>query len=171
MNSAGGGTDTDATDAPCSASSTASDAPAMPLFIDTGAFFAYYNDRDGHHDTARSVFQAIRTGELPYSPLYTTRFVLAELTTLLLYKVDHATATRALENIFEGSSFNIIRADPSAFADAREEFERYDDQEITLFDHLTGVLAAELDVAHVFAFDGDFRTLGFTVVPEDTGGP
>ena len=90
---------------------------------------------------------------------------------MLLYKVDHATATRALGNIFEGSSFNIIRADPSAFADAREEFERYDDQEITLVDHLTGVLAAELDVDHVFAFDGDFRTLGFTVVPEDTGGP
>ena len=171
MNSAGGGTDTHATDAPSSPPATASNAPAMPLFIDTGAFFAYHNDRDGHHDTARSVFQAIRSGELPYSPLYTTRFVLAELTTLLLYKVDHATATRALGNIFEASSFNIIRADPSAFADAREEFERYDDQEITLVDHLTGVLAVELDVDHVFAFDGDFRTLGFTVVPEDTGGP
>ena len=98
-------------------------------------------------------------------------FVLAELTTLLLYKVDHATARRALGNIFEGSSFNLIRADPSASADAREEFEGYDDQEITLADHLTGVLAAELDVDHVFAFDGDFRTLGFTVVPEDTGEP
>ena len=171
MNSAGGETDTDETDAPSSASATATDVRATPLFIDTGAFFAYYNDRDGNHDTARAVFQAIRTGELPYSPLYTTRFVLAELATLLLYEVDRATATRALGDIFEGSSFNIIRADPSAFADAREEFERYDDQGITLVDHLTGVLAAELDVDHVFAFDGDFRTLGFTVVPEDTGGP
>jgi predicted nucleic acid-binding protein len=171
MNSADGGTDTDATDGPSAASATAADVRATPLFIDTGAFFAYYNDRDEHHDTARAVFQAIRTGELPYSPLYTTRFVLAELATLLLYKVDHATATRALGNIFEGSSFNITRADPSAFADAREEFDQYDDQEITFVDHLTGVLAAELDVDHVFAFDDDFRTLGFTVVPEDTGGP
>jgi predicted nucleic acid-binding protein len=171
MNRARGGTHTDATDAPSSAPSTATDVHATPLFIDTGAFFAYYNDCDEHHDTARGVFQSIQTGELPYSPLYTTRFVLAELAALLLYKVDHATATRAIGNICEGSSFNIVRADPSAFADSREEFDRYDDQGITLVDHLTGVLAAERDIEHVFAFDGDFRTLGFTVVPADTGEP
>jgi predicted nucleic acid-binding protein len=108
---------------------------------------------------------------MTYWPSPASVFVLAEFTTLLLYKVDHATATRALGNIFEGSSFNLIRADPSAYADPREEFEGYDDQEIPLVDYLTGVLAAELDVNRVFAFDGGFRTLGFTVVPEDTGGP
>ena len=67
MNSAGGGTNTHAMDAPSSASATATDAPATPLFIDTGAFFPYYNDRDAHHDTARSVFQAMRTGELVHA--------------------------------------------------------------------------------------------------------
>lgn len=142
-----------------------------PLFIDTGAFFAYYNERDERHDTARTVFQSIRRGDRAYSPLYTTRFVLGELTTLLLYKVDHTTATRALEDIRGGSSFNIVRADPPAFTAACDEFARYDDQAITFVDHLTGVLAAERDVTHIFAFDGDFRTLGFNVVPEDTPEP
>lgn len=139
------------------------------LFIDTGAFFAYYNDRDEHHETARAVFEAIREGDLAYSPLYTTRFVLGELATLLLYKVGHGTATRALGDVLDAASFNVVRADPPAFADAREEFARYDDHEITLVDHLTGVLADERGVKRVFAFDSDFRTLGFTVVPEDTG--
>ncbi|EMA54866.1 type II toxin-antitoxin system VapC family toxin, partial [Halococcus thailandensis] len=88
MSSADTGTD------PTSASAV--DVRSDPLFIDTGAFFAYYNERDEHHETARAVFQAIRVGDLAYSPLYTTRFVLAELATLLLYKVDHATATQAL---------------------------------------------------------------------------
>lgn len=149
-----------------------SSAPVSePLFIDTGAYFAYYNERDERHDTAHAVFQSIRGGDLAYSPLYTTRFVLGELTTLLLYKVDHATATRALEDIRGGSSFNIVRADPPAFAAACDEFARYDDQAITVVDHLTGVLAAERDVKHIFAFDGDFRTLGFNVVPEDTPEP
>jgi predicted nucleic acid-binding protein len=159
------GTDTD----PGSAS--AADVRADPLFVDTGAFFAYYNVRDEHHEIARAVFQAIRAGDLAYSPLYTTRFVLAELTTLLLYKVDHATATRALGDILAAGSFNVVRADPAAFADARDEFDRYDDHEITLVDHLTGVLADERGVERIFAFDSDFRTLGFTVVPEDTGEP
>jgi uncharacterized protein len=167
MNSAGSDTSTDATDnaTPTSASG------ATPLFVDTGAFFAYYNKRDEYHKTARAVFQSIRTGELAYSPLYTTRFVLTELATLLLYKVNHATAVHALKDILGASSFNIVRADPAAFADAHDEFARYDDHTITLVDHLTGVLAADRGVNHVFAFDSDFRTLGFTVVPADIGGP
>lgn len=154
-----------------STAGTAIDARAEPLFIDTGAFFAYYNDNDEYHDRTRAVFHAIRTGELGYEPLYTTRFVLAELTTLLLYKIDHATASRALCDIHDTESFNVVRADAAAFMDARAEFDRYDDQKITLVDHLTAVLADERGVEHVFAFDGDFRTLGFTLVPEDTGEP
>ena len=163
MNSAGADAD------PGSAS--AADVRTDPLFIDTGAFFAYYNDRDEHHEAARAVFQAIRVGDLAYSPLYTTRFVLAELTTLLLYEVDHATATRALGDILAAGSFNVVRADPAAFADARDEFDRYDDHEITLVDHLTGVLADERGAKRIFTFDSDFRILEFTVVPEDTGEP
>jgi uncharacterized protein len=171
MNSAGSDTNTDATDNATPTSASAADVRATALFVDTGAFFAYYNERDEYHKTARAVFQSIRTGELAYSPLYTTRFVLTELATLLLYKVNHATAVHALEDILGASSFNIVRADPAAFADAHDKFARYDDHTITLVDHLTGVLAADRGVSHVFAFDSDFRTLGFTVVPADTGGP
>lgn len=165
MNSAGTDTGHEST------STSAADARAEPLFIDTGAFFAYYNERDEHHKTARAIFQAIRTGDLAYSPLYTTRFVLAELATLLLYKVDHTTATRALGDILAAGSFNVVQADRVAFADARDEFDRYDDHEITLVDHLTGVLADERAVECIFAFDSDFATLGFTRVPVDTGEP
>jgi len=154
-----------------SVSGAAADVRAKPLFIDTGAFFAYYNDRDEHHDRARTVFQAIQAGRLSYSPLYTTRFVIGELITLLLYKIDHETASRALRDIREASSFNIVRVEEVAFTKAHSEFDRYDDQAITLVDHLTAVLARERDVDHVFAFDSDFRTLGLIMVPEDTGEP
>ena len=165
MNSAGTDTGSDST------SASAADVRAEPLFIDTGAFFAYYNERDEHHETARTTFQAIRTGDLAYAPLYTTRFVLTELVTLLLYKVGHTTATRALGDILSAGSFNVVRADPVVFADACDELDRYDDHEITLVDHLTGVLADERAVECIFAFDSDFATLGFTRVPVDTGEP
>ena len=49
------------------------------------------------------------------------------------------------------------------------QFGEYDDQEISFVDHTTAILADERDVGHVFAFDSDFRTLGFSVVPADTG--
>ena len=139
------------------------------LVIDTGPFFAYYNDRDKHHQTARVVFQAIREGDLLYSPLYTTQFVLSELATLLLYKIDHHTATRALGDILDARSFNVIQADPLAFANARQEFARYDNHETTLVDHLTATLATDRDVDHIFTFNSSFRALGFDLIPEDTG--
>ena len=161
----------DARTGPESGAGAAADVRARPLFIDTGAFFAYYNDRDERHDRARALFEAIQTGRLAYDPLYTTRFVLGELTTLLLYKIGHDTASRALGDIRRADSFNIERAGEAAFETAHSEFDRYDDQEITLVDHLTAVLARERDVEHVFAFDSDFRTLGFIQVPEDTGEP
>lgn len=52
-------------------SEAAIDAQADPLVIDTGAFFAYYNDRDEHHARAQAVFHAIQSGDLAYEPLYT----------------------------------------------------------------------------------------------------
>lgn len=55
-----------------------------------------------------------------------------------------------------------------AFEAAVTQFDRYDDQAISLVDHLTGVLADERDVEQIFAFDSDFRTLKFTLVPGET---
>lgn len=152
-----------------SVSATGVDVRPEPLYIDTGAFSAYYNDRDKHHESARAVFQAIRTGELAYDPLYTTRFVLGELATLLLHKVDHETASRALRDIRTAESFNIERVSRETFDEACTMFEEYDDQAITLVDHVTARLASRRDADHVFTYDSDFSTLGFVRVPLDMG--
>jgi predicted nucleic acid-binding protein len=50
-----------------------------------------------------------------------------------------------------------------------EQFAAYDDQQISFVDHLDRVLSDEFDIEHVFAFEDDFRTLGVTRVPVDTG--
>ena len=147
------------------------DAGATPLFVDTGAFYARADADDRHHDTARRVFEDIRTGELAYRPLYTSQFVLSELATLLLYKVGHDTAARTLRAIRQSESFTVLPVDEAVFEATAVQFEEYDDQEISFVDHATSVLADERDVDHVFAFDSDFRTLGLTLVPEDTGEP
>jgi len=38
-------------------------------------------------------------------------------------------------------------------------------------DHTTSILADERGVEHIFAFDSDFRTLGFSLVPGDVSLP
>lgn len=146
-----------------------SGAGTRPLFVDTGAFYARADEDDTHHETATDLFEDVRTGDLPYRPLYTTQAVLSELATLCLYKLGHGTAVEALRAVRESESFNVVPVGRATFESAAAQFEDYDDQTISFVDHTTAVLADERDVEHVFAFDGDFRTLGFTVVPEDTG--
>lgn len=142
-----------------------------PLFVDTGALFAYYNasDTGNRHTRARSVFEAIQAGELAYRPLLTSRYVLAELATLLRRKVGHSTAVNAMSDIRDSPAFTICRLDEEAFAATCEQFEQYADQQISFIDHSSAVVAHAHDANHVFAFDSDFATLGLTRVPVDTG--
>jgi len=140
------------------------------LFVDTAAFFARFNERAAEHDRALTVFRGIRTGELRYDPLFTSRHVLAELATLLLRKVSHRAAVAALASARESDSFNVLPVGADRFDRACEQLDRFDDQQISFVDHTSAVLADDRGIDHVFTFDSDdFETMGFTVVPAHTG--
>ena len=66
---------------------------------------------------------------------------------------------------------NVVPVGKPAFGTAAEQFVDYDGQEISFVDHTTSVLADERDVDYIFAFDSDFRTLGFSLVPGDVAPP
>lgn len=139
---------------------------AAPLFVDTAAFYARFQPNDQYHQKTMDVFSAIRQGELVFRPLYTSRFVLAELSRLLLYYSGHEAATRALAAIRDSESFVVLSVDSETFEEACTRFGQYDDQQISLTDHVSAVLADEHDVEHVFSYDtADFQTLEFTLVP------
>ncbi|AGB39806.1 type II toxin-antitoxin system VapC family toxin [Natronococcus occultus] len=146
------------------------DPGTTPVFVDTSAWYAIFDEDDARHARATAVREAILAGDLMYRPIYTTSHVLGELATLLL-RNSHDAASKALQQIRSSPNVTVIHADRVAFDAAVTEFDRYDDQEISLVDHLTSVLADERNIDRIFAFDGDFRTLGFTVVPKDTGEP
>lgn len=113
-----------------------SDAARTPLFVDTGGFYAVFDEDDAEHDRASAIFDGIKDESLSYGPIYTSRYVLSELATLMLYNVKHSAAVAALDTILDSSTFNVLPVDAPAFADARERFERYDDQAISFVDHL-----------------------------------
>lgn len=148
-----------------------SDPGTTPVFVDTGAFYARADVDDANHETAVRSFDAVRSGDLAYRPLYTSQAVLSELATLALYKLGHGNAVRALRSIRESESINVLPVGRPTFEATAAQFEAYDDQGISFVDHTTSILADERDVDHVVAFDDDFRTLGFTLVPGDVGFP
>lgn len=140
-----------------------------PLFVDTNAFIALFDQDDTYHDRATAVIDGIEDRTLQYGPIFTSRYVLSETATTLLYGVDHRAAVRALETIRGSSTFNILEVDESLFERTAEQFAAYDDHQISFVDQLNAVLSAEFDIEHIFAFEDDFRTLGLTRVPVDTG--
>lgn len=140
---------------------------ATPIFIDTSAFYARADEDDKHHEASTRLFRNIRSGEVAYRPIYTSQAVLSEVATLALYKLGHSDAERTLRAIRESDSINVIPVGEPAFETAADQFEDYDDQEISFVDHTTSILAEERGVEHVFGFDTDFRTLGFTLAPAD----
>lgn len=146
-----------------------SESAATPLFVDTGAFYARFDGSAARHERADAMFEGIGTGDYPYRPVYTSSYVLDELATLVLSHRTHADAVAALNRVLD-SSVVVLHPDETDFRRAREQFTRYDEQDISFTDQMSGVLASERDIEHVFTFDSDhFRTLGFTVVPDDTG--
>lgn len=141
-----------------------------PLFLDTGAFFARFNRRATEHDRARAVFDGIGSGELAYGPLLTSQPVLSEFATLMRRKVGHRPAVESLDRIRSATSINVLPLGEGAFDRSCAAFARYAKRELSFVDHTSGVVAADHGVDHVFTFDlDDFHTLGFVVVPADTG--
>lgn len=140
-----------------------------PLFVDTNAFVALYDEDDDHHDRANAVFDDIGDRSLLYGPLFTSRHVLSETATVLLYGSSHRDAVRALQNIRESPTMNVLELTEPLFERTVRQFEQYDDQQISFVDHMNAVLSTEYDINHIFAFEADFNTLGMTRVPVDTG--
>lgn len=142
---------------------------ATPVFVDTGAFYARADSDDEYHDEAMQLFDSIRSGESVYRPVYTSQAILSEFATLALYRLGHDVAARILRTVRESESINVVPVGESTFAAAAEQFKRYDDQQISFVDHTTCILATERDVEHIVAFDSDFRTFGFDLLPSDRG--
>jgi predicted nucleic acid-binding protein len=129
-----------------------------------------FSNEPPEHDRTRAVFQGIRDGELQYGPLVTSRYVLSEFATLMRRTVGHPPAVNALETIPTAESISVLPLGSGAFDRTCERFARYDARRISFVDHSSGVLADAHDIEHIFTFDtDDFHTLGFVVVPADTG--
>jgi predicted nucleic acid-binding protein len=143
---------------------------AVGLFVDTGPFYARFVSNAPRHERASGVFDRISEGTLRYRPLYTSTYILDELATLLIRRSNASRASEALRRIRSSPSISILHPGPADFEAACTQLERYEDHDIEFTDHMSGVLSTDRAVGHVFTFDPtDFRTLGFTIIPDDTG--
>lgn len=140
---------------------------ATGLFLDTSGLYPYFYDRAAQHEEVTAFFDALAENEIPYRPLFTNQYVADELVSLLVNHAGYAAAAGALRALLESNTLTVLDVDPETFDDAVATFFQYDEQPISLTDHTIGRQAEANGVEYVLAYDGDFETLGLTVVPRD----
>lgn len=141
------------------------DGGTISLFVDTNVIVAHLYARAARHDEVRPVMEAIGTNDLPYYPLVTNQYVVDEIVSLLLSHAGVGVTREALDRVLDTDTFRVLDVEPSLVDRAIDQFREYDDQAISLTDHVIAIQTEDYGIDHIFSYDDGFRTLGFTVLP------
>lgn len=126
----------------------------MPVFVDTGAWFALFVSTDAEHRAARSWF------ETNARELLTTDYVLAELLTLLKYRGHYKLAVRFGEALLTQQLARLERVPEADLHETWAVFQRYADKEWSFVDCSSKVIMSRLGIDTAFAFDHHFEQFG-----------
>jgi len=135
------------------------------VFVDTGAWLALAVRRDQYHTTAATHARRLaRT----LTPLLTTNYVLLETYTYIRYHYGHQKALEfdtLLQNLVRSGRLTVAWITEETHARALEIFRKYEDQQFSITDCASFVVARDRKVREVFGFDRNFVTLGFILRP------
>ena len=129
----------------------------MAVFVDTGAWFAYFVRRDPDH---RAATDWARTNR---EPLLTTDYVIDELMTLLKLRESHRVAAAAGEALLQQNVARVERITDRDFLEGWNVFRQYGDKGWSFTDCTSKVIMERLGITHAFAFDTDFEEFGTIV--------
>ncbi len=129
----------------------------MSVFVDTGAWFAYFVRRDPDHNLTR---EWLSKNE---DPLVTSDYVLDELLTLLKIRESHAVAAAAGRVLMEEGICQIVRLSGEDFAAAWQTFVQFSDKGWSFTDCTSKVLMERLGITTAVSFDGHFEQFGSVV--------
>ena len=137
---------------------------AKVIFVDTSAWYALTVADDVCHAPAIGFLKVISSGE--FGKMITTDYVLAETYTLLRIKKGTELVTRFAESVASSSNVKALWISESDFSLSLEKLLKFNDKMLSFVDCSSSVAMDALGITDVFAFDSDFKTLGYTLHPE-----
>jgi hypothetical protein len=126
----------------------------MSVFVDTGAWFAYFVRRDPDHNLAR---KWVPNND---SQLITSDYILDELFTLLKLRESYAVAVAAGKILTEEKICKIIKITPDDFARAWNAFVQFSDKDWSFTDCTSKMIMECLNISVAFSFDEHFDQFG-----------
>jgi len=141
----------------------------MAVFVDTGAWVALANRKDGCHPAASSHFGKLLADK---ALLVTTNLVVAETVTRIRYDLGHPAAGKfltLLDGAVEAGYLVLLRVTEEDEARAREIFLKYTDHLFSFVDCTSFAVMQRMGLKEVFGFDRDFATMGYLLQPAVPG--
>ncbi|MFC4249678.1 type II toxin-antitoxin system VapC family toxin [Natribaculum luteum] len=131
----------------------------MSLFVDTGVFVALQNERDEHHDAARSALETAFKGE--FGALYTSDYVYDETVTVVRRRTgSHREACTVGDRIAGRKSYpdriELLSVSSDLFERTIDAFDRYDDHALSFTDASIVATVRTQNIDAVLSFDDDF---------------
>ena len=135
------------------------------IFVDTGAWIGLTVSRDQTHASAAAYAADVAKRRLP---LVTTNYVLSESYTRIRYDDGHSKALAfdvLIREMIRRRQLAVAWITPAVHELALETFRKYSDQEFSVVDCASFVVAKKKKIREVFGFDRDFLKMGFLLRP------
>ena len=129
----------------------------MRIFVDTGAWYSLFAQRDVNHHNAQEWLKHNR------SLLLTTDYILDELLTLLMVRENTQLAIKAGKTIWTHPKLQIEHVTSADVEQAWQVFQKYQDKGWSFTDCTSNVIIDRLNITHAFAFDKHFEQFGLVV--------
>jgi predicted nucleic acid-binding protein len=128
------------------------------VFVDSGAWIAYFSVRDAHHVEAAAL---VRSAAAARRILVTTNLIVAEVHRWFLFQAGIAPAGAALARIDATPLVRTVYTNRQHHRAARAWLTKLGDQRITYTDAVSFAVMSALGCRRVLTFDGDFLIAGF----------
>lgn len=135
----------------------------MKVFIDTGAFIAYFIKQDKFHEDAVSQYKLYRQQKVIF---ITSDYILDELLTWFNAKQPKSLVEKlihSLEMMEETGEIKVLPIDNANFRKAKQILLKFSDHKISFTDATSYVLYKDFAVDEVFTVDDDFKKMRLNI--------
>ena len=131
----------------------------MKVFIDTGAFIAYFIKQEKYHSDAVSKYKLYRQQKLT---LLTSDYILDELFTWFSAKQSKYILEKLVASVQKmtvNQEIKVLSVDDVVFKKAVEVLLKFSEHKISFTDATTYVLYKEFSIDEIFTLDDDFKKM------------
>lgn len=127
----------------------------MSVFVDTGTFLAYRNQKDRYHEIALKLFREALKGK--YGQIYTSDYVYDEALTLALTRTNNIAVAMDIAEVIMSPRIKMVFVDAQLLERSTKTFKQYSGRNLSFTDAVSIEIMNELDIEKYLGFDSHFN--------------